>query len=89
MALVLAAIVLAAAAAGLISLWLHPWRPCRACGGSGKTRDRIRRSAHGTCPSCGGRGRRPSFAIRIVAPARYRRLAAERPDHKSVDQRKG
>jgi hypothetical protein len=78
-----------AAAVYLVSLQVHPWRACRACGGRGKTGDRIWRAAHGTCPSCGGKGRHPRLALRILAPARYRRLAAERPSHKAIDQRRG
>lgn len=82
-------IVVIGAAAYLASLWVHPWRPCRACGGGGKARDRIWSEAHGTCPSCGGKGRHPRLAIRILQPGRYRRLRAALPDHKSVDERRG
>jgi len=85
--------VLIAAAAGgavayLVSLRLHPWRPCRACRGSGKTRDRIWKPASGTCPKCRG-GRRPRLGVRVLQPARARGMVPARGSHKSADRRKG
>jgi DnaJ-class molecular chaperone len=41
----------------LLSTYLHPFRPCRACKGSGVHRGSIYRGATRTCASCGGRGR--------------------------------
>lgn len=75
-------------AAYLISLRLHPRRPCRACEGSGKTRDRIWRKATGTCPACGGKGLKPRLGVRILTPERARRLTAGQPSRKSADQRR-
>ena len=36
--LILAAAAVIAAAVYGVSLQLHPWTPCRTCGGSGKSR---------------------------------------------------
>lgn len=85
--LILAAAVIAAAVYGT-SLRLHPWTPCRACDGSGKSRDAMWKKAHGTCRACGGRGRHPRLGVRILQPGRARRLAAGTPKHKSIDQRR-
>jgi len=88
-----ALLLLAAAAAVIavtvyaVSLRLHPWMPCRACGGSGKTSDRLWHSAHGTCRACGGRGRNPRLGIRVLQPSRYKRLMAGQAGHKSIDKR--
>ncbi len=81
-----AAAVLAAAFA--VSLRVHPWRPCRSCGGSGKSRDAVWKTAFGTCKSCGGKGRRPRPGVRVLQPARARRMTGAQPGHKSVDERK-
>lgn len=87
-------VILAVAAALAVavysaSLRLHPWAPCRSCGGGGKSRDAVWRKAHGTCRSCGGRGRHPRLGIRILQPARARQMTAGQPDHKSIDKRRG
>jgi len=87
--LFLTAAAVLAAAAYLASLWLHPWAPCRACGGSGRARDPLWRSAFGTCRSCGGRGRHPRLGVRVLQPARRKRLTAAQPDHKNTDERRG
>lgn len=82
-------VVVLAAGAYAVSIWLHPWAPCRACGGSGKSRDVLWRSAYGTCKRCGGRGRHPRAGIRVLTPGRHKRLArAGHADHKSIDKRK-
>jgi len=85
--LILAAAAVIAAAVYLASLRLHPKWPCRACRGTGKTRDRIWKSAHGTCAACSGRGWRPRLGIRVLQPGRARRLAPP-ANHKSIDQRR-
>ena len=87
LAIVAAAVLTAAAAAYLVSLRLRPWWPCRACRGSGKTRDRIWKPATGTCPKCGGRGRRARLGIRVLTPARARQLRAVKGAHKKADKR--
>ncbi len=58
------ALLAAVAAAGwLVSLWLHPFRPCPRCtrhatrrGGAGRNRGSSRRR-FGTCRRCDGTGR--------------------------------
>lgn len=83
-------IVIAAAlitGAYAVSLRLHPWRPCRSCDGSGKTRDPLWRSAFGTCRSCGGRGRHPRLGVRVLTPGRARQMTGGQAGHKSVDKR--
>lgn len=86
--LVLAAAAVLAAAVYAVSLRARPWWPCRACRGSGKTRDRIWKRASGTCPKCGGRGRRPRLGIRALNPDRARQMKAAQPDHKNIDKRR-
>jgi hypothetical protein len=86
--IVLAAAVFLAATAYAVSLRVHPWAPCRACGGSGKSRDTVWRKAHGTCRSCGGRGRHPRLGVRVLTPARARAMTAGQPKHKSIDERR-
>jgi DnaJ-class molecular chaperone len=41
----------------LLSAYLHPFRRCRACKGSGVHRGSIYRHATRTCTNCRGRGR--------------------------------
>jgi hypothetical protein len=82
--LILAAVAVVAYAA---SLRVHPWTPCRRCGGGGKTWDRIWRGASGTCPACGGRGRKPRAGVRVLRPGRHKKLASGQPNHKNVDKR--
>ncbi len=53
--LLLAAAVYAAGYA--ISVRIHPYRPCRACGESGKHRGTIFRRSFAGCGRCGGTGR--------------------------------
>ena len=86
--LTLAAIALFAASAYLASLWMHPWVPCRACAGSGRARDPVFTRAYGTCPRCGGRGRKARPAVRILQPARAKRMTSAGPDHKDADHRR-
>ena len=82
-----AAVLTAAAAAYLVSLRVRPWWPCRACRGGGKTRDRIWKRATGTCPKCGGRGKRPRLGIRVLNPDRARLMRAAKGTHKKADRR--
>lgn len=85
-------IVLAAAFAAvtyLISLRVHPWRRCLRCKGAGRTRARVWRGAFGSCPRCGGKGRKPRLGIRVLDPGRARELTAPRGAHKKADRRQG
>jgi hypothetical protein len=84
--------VLAAAlgtGAYLISLRRHPWWKCRRCEGSGKARARSGRGAYGTCPGCGGRGRKPRAGIRFLDPGRAREMIAPPGTHRKADKRGG
>lgn len=85
--LILAAAAAVAAAVYGLSLRLHPWVPCRACAGTGKTRDTVWKRAHGTCRACSGRGRHPRLGVYVLQPARARRMTAGQASHKSTDQR--
>lgn len=44
-----------------VSLWMHPFRRCRRCAGTGKHRGVIFLRAYRLCRVCGGNGRRPRF----------------------------
>ncbi len=85
--LLLAAAAVAAASAYLVSLRLHPWWPCRSCGGSGKTRDWLWGKATGACPKCGGRGRLPRLGIRVLQRERAREMLPEKGAHRKADRR--
>lgn len=85
--IVVAAAAIAAAVYGVSLRW-HPWAPCRACGGGGKSRDRLWRGAFGTCKACGGRGRHPRLGVRVLQPGRHERLTGGKADHKRIDQRR-
>jgi DnaJ-class molecular chaperone len=58
----------------LLSGYLHPFRPCRACGGSGVHRGAVFRKATRNCAACGGKGR-------------YRRAGAP-PDGQAFGERR-
>jgi DnaJ-class molecular chaperone len=58
----------------LLSAYLHPFRPCRACKGKGVHPGSIYRSATRTCTSCRGRGR----FRRLGAPAQGRAFGERR-----------
>jgi len=45
------------AAGYALSVRLHPWRPCRRCGESGKHRGSLFSRSFRPCPRCGGTGR--------------------------------
>lgn len=56
--IVLALAAAAAWAAGYaLSIRLHPWRPCRRCGESGKHRGSLFTRSFRACARCGGTGR--------------------------------
>lgn len=86
--LAIVAVLAAALAVTLyaVSLRWHPRRACRACGGSGKTRDRIWRAARGTCPKCLG-GMRPRLGVRVLTPGRARAMLPVKGAHKKTDRR--
>lgn len=86
--LILAAAAILTAAAYAASLRFHPWKPCGTCDGSGKSRDAVWKTAFGTCRACGGKGRKPRLGVRVLQPARARRLAGAQPDHKNIDERR-
>ena len=53
-------IVVAAVAFGIVyftSTWLHPFRPCGSCNGTGVHKGGMFKKAHRNCASCGGKGR--------------------------------
>ena len=60
-------LVLAAVIAGGYwgSLRLWPWRPCRRCDGGGRNAGSNRRR-FGTCPACGGSGRKLRLGARMI-----------------------
>lgn len=86
-----ALLILALAAVAVVvyvaSLRVHPWAPCRRCGGSGKTKDRIWRGRTGTCPACGGRGRKPRTGVHVLQPGRHKQLARGKANYKNTDKR--
>jgi hypothetical protein len=66
--------IVAVAGGYLLSTYLHPYRPCRACKGMGVHRASVFRGASRACASCGGRGR-------------YRRAGAP-PDGRAFGERR-
>ena len=84
--LIVAAAVIIATVAYLISLQVRPWWKCRACGGTGKTRSRIRPGATGTCPRCLG-GKVPRLGIRVLNPDRARQMRPVKGAHRKADRR--
>ena len=63
---VLVVIILVIVGGYFVSGFLHPFRPCRSCGGSGVHRGSVYRGSTRDCTTCGGRGR-------------FRRAGAPRP----------
>lgn len=51
------AVVAVLAVAHFSSAYLHPFRPCRSCKGSGIHKGAVFTFSHRTCASCGGKGR--------------------------------
>lgn len=58
----------------LLSGFLHPFRPCRSCGGSGVHKGSVYRRATRNCTTCGGKGR----FRRVGAPAEGRAFGEAR-----------
>lgn len=87
--LALAVAAALAAPAYLISLRVHPWWRCRRCKGAGRSRARVWRGAFGSCPRCGGKGRKPRLGIRVLDRERAREMTAPRGAHKKADRRPG
>jgi DnaJ-class molecular chaperone len=58
----------------LLSTYLHPFRPCAKCNGSGVHRGSIYRGASRACTGCGGRGR----FRRVGAPSEGRAFGERR-----------
>lgn len=59
-------LILGAAVAWVIRLWLWPLARCRRCDGSGNNAGSTGRR-WGNCRTCGGTGRRERFGSRLVA----------------------
>lgn len=57
-----------------VSGFLHPYRPCRACGGAGVHRGSVFRRTTRNCATCGGKGR----FRRAMAPAEGRAFGESR-----------
>jgi hypothetical protein len=51
-----------------VSLWMHPFRRCWRCAGTGKHRGVIFIRAYRLCRVCGGNGRRPRLGSRPATP---------------------
>ena len=58
----------------LVSGFLHPFRPCRSCGGSGVHKASVFRGTTRTCGTCGGKGR----SRRLGAPSEGRAFGESR-----------
>ncbi|HST64239.1 MAG TPA: hypothetical protein VLM05_03530 [Mycobacteriales bacterium] len=54
---VLVTIIVVIGGGYLVSGFLHPFRPCRSCKGTGVHRGSIYRTSVRNCAACGGRGR--------------------------------
>jgi hypothetical protein len=65
-----------AAAGGLYwySLWRHPKRICRRCGGSKRHDDSVFGSTFGNCLGCGGSGYRIRWGTRLFLPGTYQKI---------------
>ena len=57
-----------------ISVYLHPYRPCRSCKGSGIAKGSIFTFSHRACPNCGGKSR----FRRVGAPAQGKAFGESR-----------
>jgi hypothetical protein len=58
----------------LVSGFLHPFRPCRGCGGTGVHKGAVFRRATRDCATCGGKGR----FRRVGAPPQGRAFGESR-----------
>ncbi|MGH3358810.1 MAG: hypothetical protein ACRDO7_08400 [Nocardioidaceae bacterium] len=52
----------------LISLWLHPYARCRACGGTSKHFGAVFSRNFRVCRRCKGTGRKPRFGCYLFRP---------------------
>ena len=71
--------------AWLISLALHPFKVCRACGGSGRHQGAMFPWSHRQCAVCGGQTRHRRFGVaRIYGDKKTRaeRIAADARDNR-------
>jgi hypothetical protein len=66
MYLTLGALLLLGLAGHLVSVRLHPFRPCRRCRGAGRHFGRVFGTAHRPCRWCGGLGRKPRLGARLT-----------------------
>lgn len=76
------AFAIVGAGLGLMYAWslaTNPFAPCWLCGGPGTRSDRtgIWPWAFGLCPVCHGAKQRLRLGVRVLTPARARRLAVE------------
>jgi hypothetical protein len=63
----LAVFLLVAAVAYVISLFVHPRRPCWKCRGGGKHRGIIWDYGDRRCENCGGSGKRPRWGTKFFS----------------------
>ena len=89
----LALLALAATAVYVVSLYVHPFRPCSRCQGSSRNKGSSRKR-FGQCGRCAGTGRRQRIGSRTVhklvldllgEPARQRRIKARNKRHERAD----
>lgn len=66
---VLVGVAVVCLAAYRISLWIHPNRPCRPCGGTGKARGVIFTWARSRCRKCDGDGMVPRLGTLLIGGA--------------------
>ena len=50
----------------LVSLRIHPFRPCRMCRGTGRHRGSFYTRTHRPCRACGGNGRAERLGVRVL-----------------------
>ncbi|MDN5747417.1 MAG: hypothetical protein L0H64_02640 [Pseudonocardia sp.] len=63
----LALLLIAIGAIYLVSVWINPFAPCRACKGTPKSFGRLFTTAFDLCRVCEGRGRRVRMGARLFA----------------------
>ncbi|HCA85985.1 MAG TPA: hypothetical protein DEQ61_11095 [Streptomyces sp.] len=62
-----ALLAIAVAVIYLLSVWINPYGPCRACKGTPKSYGRMFTTAFDLCRACEGRGRRVRVGARLFA----------------------
>lgn len=67
--LILAGVAVLCLAGYRISLWIHPNRRCRPCGGTGKARGVIFTWARSYCRKCDGDGMVPRLGTLLIGGA--------------------